>query len=558
MGRVLLVARLAARDLRRRPGEAALLLLAIAAACTTLTLGLVLHGVIDKPYDNTRRATNGPDAVTVVFPRSERPGARVDPASVKALTNARGVVAHSGPYPLASVVLEANGRTVAAQAEGRDAAPAAVDQPKEVVDVAPIATLAPTQEIESVDALAKHLHVAAQVELSTIPLYLYSAYSIKTKGYSQWAPAQGALRTLIGVAIEEMLHLALVRNMMIAIGRGDQIRFYDPEFMPRFPSYMLNRKPDLLLELRALSTDHVDSFIELESPDPTPVGVELLEGDPGEYTSLGAFYRKIEKGFKDLCDQGKIDWSKREVEKQYLRGFWNQFGAGKPIRIETFDDVRTALEIIIEQGEGSTEDHQTTPKRPDKPVPGFEEYTHYWKFVRIKERIEGIGAGNAEEDYDFDIDSEDATWPVVENPQIADFEDDERIHSLMNLFNASYCYMLCILDELFDSPTTDVEKVPVRGTDRVELHSRRYALERNCIASMQGVLYPVAELLVRTPLVDGRHAGPSFEYYEFGGVPGRSKKAELVELCRRAMEFFPELGGDDSVQRQISLLIDLD
>ena len=44
VGRVLLVCRLAARDLRRRPGEAALLLLAIMAATTTLTLGLVLHG----------------------------------------------------------------------------------------------------------------------------------------------------------------------------------------------------------------------------------------------------------------------------------------------------------------------------------------------------------------------------------------------------------------------------------------------------------------------------------------------------------------------------------
>ena len=49
MGRVLLVGRLAARDLRRRPAEAALLLLAIIAATTTLTLGLVLHGVTRRP-----------------------------------------------------------------------------------------------------------------------------------------------------------------------------------------------------------------------------------------------------------------------------------------------------------------------------------------------------------------------------------------------------------------------------------------------------------------------------------------------------------------------------
>ena len=63
MGRVLLVGRLAARDLRRRPAEAALLLLAIMAATTTLTLGLVLREVIDKPYERTRTATAGPDVV---------------------------------------------------------------------------------------------------------------------------------------------------------------------------------------------------------------------------------------------------------------------------------------------------------------------------------------------------------------------------------------------------------------------------------------------------------------------------------------------------------------
>jgi hypothetical protein len=59
MGRVLLVGRLAVRDLRRRPAEAALLLLAITAATATLTLGLVLRGVTDKPYEKTRRRRTG-------------------------------------------------------------------------------------------------------------------------------------------------------------------------------------------------------------------------------------------------------------------------------------------------------------------------------------------------------------------------------------------------------------------------------------------------------------------------------------------------------------------
>ncbi|MGI8447210.1 MAG: FtsX-like permease family protein, partial [Streptosporangiaceae bacterium] len=61
--RIVLTGRLAARDLRHRPAQAILLLLAITAATATLTLGLALHGVTSQPYQRTRAATNGPDVV---------------------------------------------------------------------------------------------------------------------------------------------------------------------------------------------------------------------------------------------------------------------------------------------------------------------------------------------------------------------------------------------------------------------------------------------------------------------------------------------------------------
>ncbi|MCW2977084.1 MAG: transporter permease [Actinomycetia bacterium] len=129
MGRLLLVYRLAARDLRRRPAEAALLLLAITAATTTLTLGLVLHGATSKPYQSTRNATAGPDVVA----RADPPpvgGRSADLAALKALAHAQGVTRHSGPYPVTHVTLGAHRQTAAVQVEGRDTASASVDQPK--------------------------------------------------------------------------------------------------------------------------------------------------------------------------------------------------------------------------------------------------------------------------------------------------------------------------------------------------------------------------------------------------------------------------------------------
>ncbi len=128
MGRLVLTCRLAARDLRRRPGEAALLLLAIIAATTTLTLGLLLHGVTSHPYDTTRAETAGPDVVANVTPLPN--GKAADLAALEALTRARGVTGHSGPYPLIQGVARRDGHAAAVQLEGRAPASASVDQPR--------------------------------------------------------------------------------------------------------------------------------------------------------------------------------------------------------------------------------------------------------------------------------------------------------------------------------------------------------------------------------------------------------------------------------------------
>jgi ABC-type lipoprotein release transport system permease subunit len=128
MGRLVLICRLAARDLRRRPGEAVLLLLAIVAATTTLTLGLLLHGVTSHPYDTTRAETAGPDVVANVTPLPD--GKPADITALRALTRAHGVAGHSGPYPLIQGVVRRDGHVAAVQLEGRDSAAASVDQPK--------------------------------------------------------------------------------------------------------------------------------------------------------------------------------------------------------------------------------------------------------------------------------------------------------------------------------------------------------------------------------------------------------------------------------------------
>lgn len=123
-GRLLLVCRLLVRDLRRRPIETILLLVAITAATGTLTLGLALNEIASRPYQQTRAATAGPDVVA--RPQTTGPEAL---AALAPLTTAAGVTVHSGPHPVAFLVMTAHGKTVHAVVEGRDNAPAALDRP---------------------------------------------------------------------------------------------------------------------------------------------------------------------------------------------------------------------------------------------------------------------------------------------------------------------------------------------------------------------------------------------------------------------------------------------
>jgi len=138
MSRLRLIGRLVARDLRNRPGQAVLMLLAITAATATLTLGLVLHGVTSQPYQQTRAATRGPDELAYLGSPLASPGPRATGSALRklvraqaaALAGAPGVTGTSGPYPLAGALVRANGLTAGAEAEGRDETPARVDQPR--------------------------------------------------------------------------------------------------------------------------------------------------------------------------------------------------------------------------------------------------------------------------------------------------------------------------------------------------------------------------------------------------------------------------------------------
>ncbi|GGN18991.1 ABC transporter permease [Streptomyces fuscichromogenes] len=124
MGRFLLVFRLVWSDVRRHPGQAAMLLLSLSVATGMLALGGSLGGATEALYRHTRAVTAGPDVVAV-SPDNSAATARTQDA----LTSDPAVTAHSGPYLQYYSKLKAKGSTSHVVVTAADAEPGAVDHP---------------------------------------------------------------------------------------------------------------------------------------------------------------------------------------------------------------------------------------------------------------------------------------------------------------------------------------------------------------------------------------------------------------------------------------------
>jgi hypothetical protein len=86
--------------------------------------------------------------------------------------------------------------------------------------------------IKTLDDLRTHVALARQVEMSTIPPYLYAMYSIKDQ-------KSDASCLIASVAVEEML-LALTTNLLLALGGEPD---FGVDLVPTFPSVLAHHQP---------------------------------------------------------------------------------------------------------------------------------------------------------------------------------------------------------------------------------------------------------------------------------------------------------------------------
>jgi putative ABC transport system permease protein len=128
-----LAGRLAGRNLRRRPGQALLLLLTLTIATGVLGVATSLYGSADAPWDRVWRATNGFHVSLTVYHPPDEPGDRAYVADLRRradrLHDEPGVAAAGGPWTHLYGSIQVAGGREDLTAEVRDPGPSQVDQP---------------------------------------------------------------------------------------------------------------------------------------------------------------------------------------------------------------------------------------------------------------------------------------------------------------------------------------------------------------------------------------------------------------------------------------------
>ena len=123
----------------------------------------------------------------------------------------------------------------------------------------------------SVENLRQDLQAALQLEHSTIPPYLTALASIK---FSYNLAIQNVLKEIV---VQEMMHMALVANILNAI--GGQPSLYSKEFIPRYPSRLPGGvQPDLIVPIEKVSLGLIRNiFMKIEQPVLEKKRISILE-----------------------------------------------------------------------------------------------------------------------------------------------------------------------------------------------------------------------------------------------------------------------------------------
>lgn len=405
----------------------------------------------------------------------------------------------------------------------------------------------PEITVEHREELVYLLTEAAEIEHGLMCCYLFAAYSVKTDepelSDEERATVARFRATLLDVARDEMVHLALVSNILSAIGAP-------PHFArPNFPVAAGYHPADVVVSLSPLDRGTMDHFTFLERPE----GVELPDGEgfvalgyrrehhdgrlvptAQDYKTVGHLYRGIRAGLGALSR--KLGESALFLGDPRLQVGPELLPMQGLTRVRSLEDAERAIDTIVAQGEGAN---------------SFEhERSHYGRFRAMRAEYGARIAQNP---------AFSAARPVAKNPVMRKppepqgkvWIDREPAATLLDLGNAAYALMLRSLQALYSPVATDDE---TRG-----------ALAELCVVTMR-LVGPFADALTRLPAsttTNGVNAGLTFTMsrsihppQDARGLAMVAEGARAVILRARGLPAADAPAGTSSLLDRLSTLAD--
>jgi CDGSH-type Zn-finger protein/truncated hemoglobin YjbI len=380
--------------------------------------------------------------------------------------------------------------------------------------------------IEHREALIYMLCEAAELEHGIMCQYLFAAFSLKQRRNEELSAKEleAVLRwrhVISHVATEEMLHLALVHNLLSAVGAAPHLG------RPNLPAPAHHYPAGVNLTLVPFGEPALRHFMFLERPEgmelegaqgidsPLHDAVPLMsERDivpqPQDFATVGHLYRSIEHGLAHLAEKfGEENLLVGPSRSQATSDF---FHWPELVPVTDLASAQLAIDTILEQGEGAR---------------GHWQQAHFGQFVRILDEFRAMKAANPKFEPARPVIF--ATVRACEHDKAVPMIGERVTSRIGDLFNVSYEILLQMLERFFaHTEETDGQLQTLAGATR---------------GLMLGAIKPIGDLLTTLPVgpeYPELNAGPSFElFYENDYLmPHRGAAwALLEERVREASHF---------------------
>ncbi|BEV02882.1 ferritin-like protein [Chryseobacterium gambrini] len=377
------------------------------------------------------------------------------------------------------------------------------------------------------------LQTAILIEHSTIPPYLTALYSIKDG--TNILPSQ----IIRSVAVEEMLHMIMVCNVMNAVSIQPSVN--RPQNYPNYPM-KLPLNVDFYVGLETFSSNSIATFIAIESPSNPLVKAPKYDYDAqpeamlsrgavqennlwtlenmkdfimknvhtiGEYYDVVFFYIVVFQIIAYYKANGKPPQTFEELNKggiftgdpaKQIRPEQYYGSGGKLYPVDALEGVILVFQEIKGQGEGA--DDSIFDVDPSQFEEGAE-LAHYFRFKEIFHEHFYLGG-----DYRPFTDENgmmpvttppvgkplpvdwNAAYPMKPNPKMSDYQSNPQLFEQGKQFNITYKKLLDAIQAAVEGHSEELAKSIMY----------MYALKEQAIG------------LMSQPLNSQYNAGPTFEY----------------------------------------------